>query len=240
MTHSDVNDMTWLSQLWMTWLDSLVLRDSFISDVKKLYLTWLIHEWHDSCISDVTHSYLTWLIHIWRDSFICDVTHSYLTWLIHIWRDSFMSDVPHAYLTWLIRLLHIRDMTHSYMARLNCVRWLIHIGRDICDVTDAHPVFVTWLIRMWLQRSFIGTLQRTATYYCNILLQHTATHCNTLQHTATHCNTLQHTATHCRALSLVAWFRARLNIQVWMRHTHMGSHVPYEWVMPSWPVLGRG
>ena len=30
-----------------------------------------------------------------------------------------------------------------------------------------------------------------------IILQHTATHCNTLQHTATHCNTLQHTATHC-------------------------------------------
>ena len=31
------------------------------------------------------------------------------------------------------------------------------------------------------------------------ILQHTATHCNTLQHTAntaTHCNTLQHTATH--------------------------------------------
>jgi len=32
--------------------------------------------------------------------------------------------------------------------------------------------------------------------YRAILLQHTATHCNTLQHTATHCNTLQHTATH--------------------------------------------
>jgi len=27
------------------------------------------------------------------------------------------------------------------------------------------------------------------------VMQHTATHCNTLQHTATHCNTLQHTAT---------------------------------------------
>jgi len=32
------------------------------------------------------------------------------------------------------------------------------------------------------------------------LLQHTATHCNTLQHTATHCNTLQHTAIHCNTL----------------------------------------
>ena len=48
---------------------------------------------------------------------------------------------------------------------------------------------------------------------CNTLLQHSATHCNTvttlhrlktmhksLQHTATHCNTLQHTATHCNTL----------------------------------------
>ena len=45
-----------------------------------------------------------------------------------------------------------------------------------------------------------NTLQHT---HCNTL-QHTATHCNTLQHTATHCNTLQHTATisyvHTRAL----------------------------------------
>jgi len=34
---------------------------------------------------------------------------------------------------------------------------------------------------------------------CNIL-QHTATHCNTLQHTATHYNTLQRTATHYNTL----------------------------------------
>jgi len=32
------------------------------------------------------------------------------------------------------------------------------------------------------------------------LSQHAATRCNTLQHAATHCNTLQHTATHCRTL----------------------------------------
>ena len=43
-----------------------------------------------------------------------------------------------------------------------------------------------------------NTLQHTATL-CNTL-QHTATLCNTLQHTATHCNTLQHTATHCNTL----------------------------------------
>ena len=31
---------------------------------------------------------------------------------------------------------------------------------------------------------------------CQYLVQHTATHCNTLQHTATHCNLLHLTATH--------------------------------------------
>ena len=34
----------------------------------------------------------------------------------------------------------------------------------------------------------------------SIMLQHTATHCNTLQHPATHCTTLQDTAPHCRTL----------------------------------------
>jgi len=36
------------------------------------------------------------------------------------------------------------------------------------------------------------------------MLQHTATHCNTLQHTSTHYNTLQHTAAHCNALQRTA------------------------------------
>jgi len=58
---------------------------------------------------------------------------------------------------------------------------------------------------------FVCLLQHTATH-CNTL-QHTATHCNshslsascnTLQHTATHCNTLQHTATHCNSHSVSA------------------------------------
>ena len=36
------------------------------------------------------------------------------------------------------------------------------------------------------------------------ILQHTATHCDTLQHMATYCNTLQRTATHCSALQHTA------------------------------------
>jgi len=39
---------------------------------------------------------------------------------------------------------------------------------------------------------------------CQYVLQHTATHCNTLQHIATHRNTPQHTATHCNTLQHIA------------------------------------
>jgi len=38
---------------------------------------------------------------------------------------------------------------------------------------------------------------------CCRVLQHTATHSNSLQHTATHCNTLQHTALHCNTLQII-------------------------------------
>jgi len=63
----------------------------------------------------------------------------------------------------------------------------------------------------------IHRYSRTFTYihaleiaHCNIL-QHTATHCNTLQqHTAAHCNTLQqHTATQCNTLQLCVDFGSR-------------------------------
>ena len=40
--------------------------------------------------------------------------------------------------------------------------------------------------------------------HSQLLLQHTATHCNALQHTATPCHTLQHTATHCITLQHIA------------------------------------
>jgi len=153
----------------------------------------------------------------------CYVTHSYHTWPCisdvthstpsYLWHDSFVCGTT-----------HLCEVAHSHRTRH---MWRDRFKSDIRDITHS---YVTLALFYWY----------TATH-CNILLQLTTAtyYCNTLQHTATHCNTLQHTATHCRALSLVAWFRARLNFQVWMRHTHMGSHVPYEWVMPSWPVLGR-
>ena len=120
--------------------------------------------------------------------------------------------------TWLI---HMRDMTHSYVWRDSfiCVPWLIHtcdmsyshMWHDsficvpwllihMCDMTHSHAwhvsfTCVTWLVHM--------CAMMTHSYLCPVsgrtleraLSKHTATHCNTLQHTATHCNTLQHTAT---------------------------------------------
>jgi len=64
----------------------------------------------------------------------------------------------------------------------------------------------------WLElgrRTWFGTpymLQHTATH-CNTLhntLQHTTQHCNTLQPTATHCSTPQHTTTHYTTLQHAA------------------------------------
>ena len=79
-----------------------------------------------------------------------------------------------------------------------------------------------WLVstnrlrRTMLQGVLSGLVQHTATH-CNTL-QHQLTkvclsraaraikllHCSTLQHTVTHCNTLQHTATHCNTLQHTA------------------------------------
>ena len=69
----------------------------------------------------------------------------------------------------MIRLIHMCDMTHSY------------VWRD------------TPVVRL-ATASHCNALQRTA-MHCNTL-QHTATHNSTLQHTATCCNTLKHAATH--------------------------------------------
>jgi len=83
-----------------------------------VYVTWLIHMWHDS-------AHVTWLIHschssllCWRlmytchDSFKRDMTHSYVTWLIHMWHDSFMRDMTHSCMTWPIHMWH-DSFTHK-------------------------------------------------------------------------------------------------------------------------------
>jgi len=87
-----------------------------------------------------------------------------------------------------------------------CRFWLIGFCRfrtAIClSLCLNKPTKYRVLLRRWTNKDKASyetpLLQHTATH-CNTL-PHTATHCNTLQHTATHCDTLQHSATHCNTL----------------------------------------
>jgi len=105
--------------------------------------------------------------------------------------------------------------THCKHAATHC-NPLHATGKGDCTVRYYEIVDNQPHIHYVDQVCFVGlfycnTLQHTATRY---ILQHTATHCNTLQHTAsscntlqrtgTHCNTLQHTATHCNTLQHTA------------------------------------
>ena len=85
-----------------------------------------------------------------------------------------------------------------------CVTWLLHMCGDWMQIESIYlSVYSCVLLSICMcmcmytgQRMHAILLQHTATH-CNTP-QHTTTRCNTLQHTATHCNTLQHTATHVR------------------------------------------
>jgi len=100
--------------------------------------------------------------------------------VLYVWHDSFICG------TWLI---HMWDMTHSYEGHdsftfdsICCVCIIVCVG--VCVY-----VYVCMC-------AYVGVWRDSYIYliFClNFLMQHTATHCNTLQHTATHCNTLQHT-----------------------------------------------
>ena len=93
-----------------------------------------------------------------------------------------------------------------------------------------------------LQDNLESLLQHTATH-CNTV-QHTATYCNTLshkeisrtiskaycntlQHTATHCNTLPHTATHCNTLQHIVGDEDE-GMKIWMRLMVTGWRGPIE------------
>jgi len=84
-----------------------------------------------------------------------------------------------------------------------CVYLCVREGENVCMCVRATSALV-------FSRACCDlTLQHTATHcdtlqtHCNTL-QQTATHCKTLQNTATHCNALQHTATHCYTLQHTA------------------------------------
>jgi len=81
-----------------------------------------------------------------------------------------------------------------------CRFWLIGFCRfrtAIClSLCLNKPTKYRVLLRRWTNKDKAS--------YETPLLQHTATHCNTLPHTATHCNTLQHTTRHCDTLQHTA------------------------------------
>ena len=85
-----------------------------------------------------------------------------------------------------------------------------------------------------------NTLQHTA-QHCNTL-PHTVTHCSTLQHTAAQCNTLQHTATHCNTLQHTATRHGMRQIVCNMaRESHLGRHCMKVYILLTffWPASRR-
>ena len=89
------------------------------------------------------------------------------------------------------------------MCILICVSSFVLAGAGISstlhhvfDTLDTHK---TGAISVSTLHSALIELKNRG-FMTHQVMQHTATHCNTLQHTATLCNTLQHSATHSTTL----------------------------------------
>jgi len=119
--------------------DILMRHDSFLRDMTRSNVTWLILTWHDSFLRGMNESYAAKiLICILPPSHLCDMTHSHV-WhsnvirLTLIWHDSFLCDMIYWNLT---RLIHMRQryLPASYY-RVIYVVWLIIMWHS--DVIDS-------------------------------------------------------------------------------------------------------
>ena len=105
--------------------------------------------------------------------------------------------------------------THSDTLQQHCNTLCCSVTGNVVQVASK-PEYTLQLCILQHNATHCNTLQHTATQ-C-VTLQHTSTHCNTLQHTATHCNTMQHTATQCNTVQHSA--TQCITVQHSATHTH--------------------
>ena len=130
---------------------------------------------------------------IWRFNRVSHLSE----WLMH--GDQTRKEIRHAW----------RPDTH----RDTCVKRHTHIWKTRCErhklrerESERHIEIKAFLHAF---HTSFATDKPVSTHLIIFIMQHPATHRNTLQHTATHCNTLQHTATHCNTFHFTFLSRPR-------------------------------
>ena len=124
-----------------SWLGSPRWKGIRTYDMTHLYVTWLIHTWHDS----FTRGMAQWnMIHMYRFG-QSDCWFVGVTWRMHMLHDSATRDMTYSYVTWLIdmrfTLTHWYKihMTHSYVWHGPLVWGMTHS----CDMAHWYTIHMT-------------------------------------------------------------------------------------------------